>query len=123
MITGIVNANYEASVTLSIRGSTGVKQDIDFLLDTGFNGSLTLPPAIIHALDLVWSTRSLITLGNGVQEWIDVYVAFVLWDGQLRTILVESADTDALLGMNLLKGHNLTIEAIIGGLVTIQARP
>ena len=44
MIEGVVNAAYEAVIRLSLRGPSGQAREIDAVIDTGFNGFLTLPP-------------------------------------------------------------------------------
>ncbi len=123
MIAGSVSTDYEAIVILSIRGSSGQKQDINFVVDTGFNGALTLPLWLIVALDLVLRTSTLVSLANGAQERVNVYTAFIVWDGYIRPVYVEEANTDPLLGMALLRNHDLFMEGVIGGIVTITARP
>ena len=47
MIEGIVNAYYEPVVTLSVQGPDGEIQEIEAVVDTGYNGLLTLPPSIV----------------------------------------------------------------------------
>ena len=44
MIERSVNAAYEAVISLSLRGPSGQAQEIDAVIDTGFNGFLILPP-------------------------------------------------------------------------------
>src|SRR2546430_6033863 len=41
----------------------------------------------------------------------DVYEAKVLWDGKVRQILVDEADAEPLVGMRLLKGHELKMRS------------
>jgi hypothetical protein len=60
MITGVVNAQTEATIRLPVRAADGREQEIKAVLDTGFNGSLTLPPAVIANLGLQWRTRGLV---------------------------------------------------------------
>ncbi len=43
MITGVVTADHQAIITLTLHGSAGQSETTDVLLDTGFNGFLTLP--------------------------------------------------------------------------------
>lgn len=123
MITGVVNAHHEATIRLPLLAADGRDQEIEAILDTGFNGSLTLPPAVIAALGLLWRTRGLVILANGTEDRCDIYAAAVLWDGVPRNILVEAADTDPLVGMALLYGHDVRIQVVEGGSVIIQALP
>ena len=60
MIIGVVNAQTEATIRLPVRAADGREQQMEAILDTGFNGSLTLPPAMIAGLGLRWRTRGLI---------------------------------------------------------------
>lgn len=123
MITGVINAHHEATVQLSVQGADGRVQEIEALLDTGFNGSLTLPPTVIAALGLPWRTRGFIILANGSEDQCDIYAVTIIWDGTRRNILVEAADTDPLIGMALLYGHTVRIEVVEGGSVIIEALP
>jgi predicted aspartyl protease len=52
MIIGVVNAHTEATIPLPMRAADGREQEIEAILDTGFNGSLTLPPTMIASLGL-----------------------------------------------------------------------
>ena len=123
MILGVVNAHSEATIRLPVRDAAGHEHEIETVLDTGFNGSLTLPPAIIAALGFPWRTRSLVILANGTDDLCDIYAATVIWDGRSRHILVEAADTDPLVGMALLYGHDVRMQVVAGGSVSIEALP
>ena len=123
MITGVVSAQRGATLRLAVQDAGGREQDVDAILDTGFNGSLTLPPAVIGALGLPWRTRGRVILANGAEDQCDIYAATVLWDGMPRRILVEAADTDALVGMALLYRYEVRIQVVEGGSVTIEALP
>lgn len=123
MITGVVNAHREATICLPPQAADGRDQEIEAILDTGFNGSLALPPTVIAALGLPWRTRGLVILANGTEDQCDIYAATVLWDGVPRNILVEAADTDPLVGMALLYGHDVRMQVVEGGGIIIQALP
>ena len=47
MITGIVTDRREAVIRLKVRGPTGQDQEIEAIIDTGFDGWLSLPSSII----------------------------------------------------------------------------
>jgi len=123
MIIGVMNAHTEATIHLPVRAADGREQEIEAILDTGFNGSLTLPPAMIASLELQWRTRGLVMLANGTEDPCDIYAATIIWDGRPRNILVEAADTDPLVGMALLYGHDLHMQVIEGGSVVIEPLP
>jgi predicted aspartyl protease len=57
MITGIVNGRLEATLQLTLRGPNGQIRSVKAVVDTGFDGSLTLPPALIIALMRPFSLR------------------------------------------------------------------
>jgi clan AA aspartic protease len=95
-------------------------QLVDAVIDTGFSGFLTLPSSIIAVLDLTWKGRDIATLGDGSYCIFDVYIARVIWDGEYRTIDINKSETVPLIGMGLLRGYDLRIQAIEGGSVTIE---
>ncbi len=68
MIEGFVNANYEPVITLAVQGPSGRSQDIEAVVDTGFNGFLTLPPALVVDLGLTFQSEGWATLANGVRK-------------------------------------------------------
>lgn len=123
MIIGMVNANREATIRLGTINPQGHPQDIEAVIDTGFTGFLTLPPALVTTLGLSWLCRQPGILADGRVEYFDVYVATVIWDSQPRTIEVEAVDTEPLIGMSLLDRHSLRIDVINGDVVTISALP
>ena len=96
--------------------------DIEAVIDTGFTGFLTLPPAVMTDLRLRYRGRGWATLADGSEVPFDVYGVTVHWDGLPRHIEVDEADSTPLVGMRLLDSHNLNIEVVDGGRVVIQAR-
>ena len=65
MIEGVVNSAFDAVVNLVIRGSSGRAREIEAVIDTGFNGFLTLPPALVSELGLPLVTRGTAFLADG----------------------------------------------------------
>jgi predicted aspartyl protease len=62
-------------------------------------------------------------LADGTIMAFDVYVAIVEWHGQPRTVEVEAADAQPLLGMAMMQGSDLRIQVVPGGSVTIVTLP
>ena len=122
MMQGYVNQNFEATILVVIRNGDKLKS-INAVIDTGFTGFLSLPNNIINELDLSWSYRDRGTLGDGSEVLFDIYDAIAIWDGKSQEIEVNSAETDPLVGMSLLRGYRLQVDTIEGGLVTILALP
>jgi clan AA aspartic protease len=120
MITGTVNSYHEATVRLQLQDASGREQEVEAILDTGFSGSLTLPPSLIAALNLPFRSRGSAILADGSEAHFDIHAATVVWDGIPRNVLVEAADTDPLIGMSLLYGHSIHIQAIDGGRIIIE---
>ncbi len=119
MMQGYVNKNFEAIISVTVKNG-GRFNSMDAVIDTGFTGFLSLPIAIIMELELQWSYRDRATLGDGSETVFDVYNAEILWDGQLREIEIDAAETEPLLGMALLRGYRLQVDTVEGGPVTIE---
>jgi clan AA aspartic protease len=123
MIAGVVTADLDAIILLTLLGPDGGKQSIEAVVDTGFSGFLTLPPTIVFSLELTWLCRQAGILADGREEWFDVYSGRVLWDGEPRSVEVEAADATPLIGMAILSGHELNIQVLVGGEVSIAKLP
>ena len=120
MIHGMVNQSCEAILPIVVKNDART-QLVDAVIDTGFSGFLTLPFSTIESLDPIWKGRDMATLGDGTSCIFEVYIAVVIWDGQYRTIDINESETMPLIGMQLLRGYDLRIQAIEGGSVTIEA--
>jgi clan AA aspartic protease len=119
MITGIVNADFEPIIPLSICGSDGKVYTQEAIVDTGFNGWLSLPPDLISELNLKWKRRGRAILGDGTECVFDVYEAVLLWDGNMLTIPIDEADSEPLVGMSIMEGYQLTVQVFEGGHVEL----
>ena len=119
MITGHVTAYREAVISLNVRGPRNQEREIEAVVDTGFNGFLTLPASLIKELDLVWRRRGRAVLADGSDSVFDIYEAIVRWNNRPRRIAVDEAECDPLVGMSLLYGCELTVQVVDRGLVSI----
>ena len=120
MIYGVVNLRREATLPLVVGNAQKQQQVVDTVIDTGFNGFLSLPSTIIATLNLPWSASDIVTLGDGSQTLFDIYTAMVIWDGKYREIDIAASETEPLLGMALLYGYRLQVDNIEGGIVKIE---
>ena len=121
MIQGVVNAAYEAVVSLTLQSAEGRTQEIEAVVDTGYTGFLTLPPAFVNELELPFAYVGRAFLANDDQVEFNVHNVTLLWDGEPRDIEADATGSTPLLGMLLLDGHSLNIEVESGGKVVIQA--
>jgi clan AA aspartic protease len=121
MITGVVTNDRQAVIHLTVRGPAGQEQEIEAIIDTGFDGWLSLPSSLVAGLGLVWRRRGRALLADGSESVFDIYEATVDWDGEARRVPVDEAETVPLVSMSLLEGYELTVQAQAGGNVTVRA--
>ena len=122
MIQGVVNAAYEAVVSLTLQGANGRTQEIEAVVDTGYTGFLTLSPTLVNELGLPFAYVGRAFLANDDQVEFNVHNVTLLWDGEPRDIEADATGSTPLVGMLLLDGHSLNIEVESGGKVVIQAK-
>lgn len=120
MISGRVNAECEATVRLTLIGRNGVQVRVEAVIDTGYDGWLVLSPALIAELGYAWTNECNAILADGSKTRFNVYRGTILWDRRHRTIKIDEAESSPLIGMGLLEGHELTIQARDGGSVSIR---
>ena len=122
MIQGVVNAAYEAVVTLPLQDPEGRTRDIEAVIDTGYSGFLTLSTTLVMELGLPFAYIGRALLANDDEVTFDVHDVTVLWDGQPRHIRADATGSTPLVGMLLLDQHSLNIEVERGGRVVTEAR-
>ena len=120
MMTGIVTAQREAILTLTLHDANGREHAYDAVIDTGYNGTLTLPPDAIALLGLRWHRAGRAILADGSESRFNVYKGVVLWDGQPKTIRIDELASDSLVGMSLMYGYQLVLPVLDGATFTLQ---
>ncbi len=123
MMTGQVTANREAVIELEVVGSEQRREKVEAVIDTGFNGYLTLPSDVVSRLKLQLAGNRRATLGDGNTVVLDVYLAKMAWHGHEREVLVLQTEGGPLIGMSLLYGNRVTLTIVNGGDVTIDPLP
>ena len=119
MIIGVVTPKLQAIVHVLVCGPLD-EEDVEMVVDTGFNSFMTLPIPIIHRLGLEYRSMADSFLADGSRIDTRAYVATVMWDGApIYVDVIESSGTP-LLGMSLLHGHEVHLNVIDGGSVEIE---
>jgi len=119
MMSGSVQSLH-ALVSLTIRGIHHPDVAIEFVVDTGFAGFLTLPLAAVQALGLPYQYDTPANLADDSVVQLPVYEAIIVWDGVERAVRVLAMGRRPLLGMALLDGSELLLQCRDGGIVTIE---
>lgn len=120
MIRGKVSEDLQPLVTVGIIDGEGRPQSLEVILDTGFTGYLTLPTKSIQRLELPSVGQRTFELANGELFEFEAYFASVSWHGRLSDALVLKSDSAPLLGMTLLWGSRVTLDALTDGEVAIK---
>lgn len=55
---------------------------IDFIIDTGFNDHLTLPPQAVSAMNLPLYSTTLARLADGREALLSIHLATIVWDNR-----------------------------------------
>lgn len=120
MIAGTVYGGTDAIVALVVLGSEGRAERLDFKVDTGFDGALTLHSSEVAALGLPRRGTQDVVLADGAVVRCTVCEGSVEWAGVPRPVRIQVADSVSLLGMALLAGHQVRIDVVDGGAVRIS---
>jgi clan AA aspartic protease len=94
---------------------------IEFVIDTGFAGHLTLPPLAVQALQLPFRWEITANLADDSVIAVNLHTATIVWDGAEREVDVLATGARPLLGTLLLDGHELTVHFTEGGLVSLES--
>lgn len=122
MIRGRIR-NREAIIELEVAGRGQLPQQIEAVIDTGYNGYLTLPSHLVTVLQLPFAGHRRGTLADGSITRLDVYLASVVWHGRLKDVLISRTAGTPLIGMSLLEGSRLAMDVVDGGAVTLEESP
>ncbi|MGI8424882.1 MAG: clan AA aspartic protease [Chloroflexota bacterium] len=120
MIRGSVSAELEATIPVRVRAD-GREVQVNAVIDTGFDGWLTLPASVVSELRLPRRGRERGVLAVGSVAFFHLHDATVIWDGRPRSVFVAVAAGTPLVGMALLEGHELAVRVTDGGAVKISA--
>lgn len=123
MPRGTVNADREAKIRLRVRGAAGAAMEVDFLIDTGFDGTIVLPEQIAQQLGFVHLGRDTAILADGSLQTYEMYLGQLLWHSVFQDTVFLCIGPEPMIGMGLLNGNELRIEVVPGGMVEINSLP
>lgn len=120
MIQGtVVDLQAQIDVTLRLPGRSDVVEN-GCVVDTGFEGFLTLPQLAIAELGLPYLAQINANLANNSRVITDVYLATVVWNGLERDIAVLAMGRRPLIETALLENYHLSIDFCDGGTVLVD---
>lgn len=93
---------------------------VDAVIDTGFTGQLALPPEAVGRLGLPGRGRRRAILADGRTVEVNVFLARIVWHGRERAVQVLATEGGPLVGMALLRGSRLTVDAAPDGPVLVE---
>lgn len=119
-MTGVVTPSREAVMRLVVFGEDERRIEVEAILDTGFDGDLTLPSDAVGALSLPLRGSRESILADGSLVALDIHLARVLWEGRPRHVQILVAEGSPLVGMSLLYGSEVRLRVVVGGSVVIS---
>ncbi len=118
MIGSVVDGR--ATLQVTVRGPSGQEGVIEGILDTGFEGFVSLPRALVSSLSLPFLSYFQGLLADGRIVRFEVFAGTLDWEGCELEVEVLAAGREPLLGTALLDGHAVEIEFVSGGLVSVE---
>ena len=122
MIHGRVSG-LQARANIPFRRAPQPDVVIEFVVDTGFEGALTLPPAAVATLGLPYLININANLADDTRKKVAVYQGTIVWDGAELAVAVLAMGRRPLLGTALLDGRRLCADFVDGGDVRIEPCP
>ena len=104
---------------LLLPGQRGIT--MEFVIDTGYEGALTLPAAAVELLKLPFSHRIVTNLADDSSAPVSVHVATILWNDAEWEVPLLAMGKRPLLGTLLLENHDIEMHYTDGG--DVQIRP
>jgi clan AA aspartic protease len=115
-------ASRRAMMPVVFRLSGQPDLSIEFVIDTGFSGFLTLPSVAVSALGLSFLEDTPASLANEDVVLLPVYAATIVWHGMERVVRVLATGKRPLLGTSLLDDNYLGVDFTDGGEVRVSPR-
>lgn len=121
MISGTITSAREGILILTVFDQQGQKHRIKAVIDTGFDGWLTLPPSFIATLSLLTKRTGQAILADGSMILTNIYEMTVEWDEQEIRLAVDEVNAMPLVGMSLMYGYELIMPILDGATFTLKS--
>ncbi len=118
MILGHVRDRF-ARITLSLRGLDGPLR-VEFLVDTGFDGDLSLPLSLVSRMETSYAASRRVRLADGYESNQDYRQIMLSWDEDTIPIEVLVIETNPLIGVLLMEDYLLQAEMQEEGEVSLE---
>jgi clan AA aspartic protease len=119
MIEGTV-VGLQACMSIIFYPPDHAEIDIECIVDTGFEGFLTLPPTIVAELKLPYVAPIDANLADNSRIVTNVHQGTILWNGVKRVIPILAMGRRPLIGTALLVDLHLGIDFCEGGTVLVD---
>jgi clan AA aspartic protease len=119
MIQGNV-VGRQARISIILRLPENLDIEIECVVDTGFEGFLTLPSSVIAEIGLRYLAQINANLAENSNVATNVYLATILWNGVEKDVAVLGMGRRPLIGSALLEDCHLSIDFCDGGTVLVD---
>ena len=129
MRIGTVNESLVPVVPVNLKRKDNHWQELELLLDTGFDGEIALDTTLLDSCNLATRPDHQMLTPEDVLRTRDnwgassPYTGESFWEGRTREVgirLMGEQPIHGILGTNLLKYRTLTVDAVQGGQVTLE---
>jgi clan AA aspartic protease len=110
----------QARVNIILRPPEQSDVEIECVVDTGFEGTLTLPPDVVAVLGLPYVTRIRANLADDSNVMTRLHLATIIWHGIEREVIVLAMGRRPLIGTALIEDYHLSVDFYEGGSVVID---
>ena len=100
---------------VSVKGRSGHAVSTTALIDTGFNGYISLPSDLVGSLGLSSSGVHVVELANSAEENVDLFFGEVTLGELVATVPILGIGSEATIGTGLLRSHSLRIDFVGDG--------
>ena len=132
MIIGTVNKRLMPIIPAKVRNEDNSWEQLELLLDTGFDGGLYLEMELLHRHRLKTRpprqllTPEFVSERQASRDLIPPFTVEAMLDGTPREaslLILDEHPFSGMLGTEMLKFRRVTVEVVEGGLATVETNP